>query len=164
MVDFDQINFILKLGIYSKHIDMLLYILYVTKCSCEKVLTYYWDSLYSVDSITLPNHTLLYWVYLKFSISIGFFMLFRTTTRRWWASRRGTFYLYRRENELITWVICWVRPIVAAQYAILLVSYVVMQGFYWLYCLTTTKGPKWHWLPCACFNCTIYIMGSCTRG
>ncbi len=33
-----------------------------------------------------------------------------------------------------------------------------------VYCRTTTKGPKWHWLPCVCLNNTIYIMGGCTRG
>ena len=33
-----------------------------------------------------------------------------------------------------------------------------------LFCLTMTKGFKWHWLSCVCFNYTIYIMGDCTRG
>ncbi len=48
MVDFDQINFLENLKIYSRQnwSNMCNYIWNVTKTHCQKVLTFYWDSLY----------------------------------------------------------------------------------------------------------------------
>ncbi len=46
---FDQINFIVKIRIYSRHIEVTLcnFLWNVTKTCCQKVLTFYWDSLYT---------------------------------------------------------------------------------------------------------------------
>ncbi len=33
---------------------------------------------------------------------------------------------------------------------------IMMLKWHKSYCRTTTKGPKWHWLPCVCFNFQLY--------